>query len=398
MEMRWKYNARMIRYVIPDSWIKYDLAGVSGALVNAKAAVLALGSVPYQRSWAEKLQAVQLKREVEGTSRIEGAEFSEPELEIALRETPEQLATRSQKQAAAAVGAYRWIARLPEDRPLDDKLILEIHRRIVTGADDDHCEPGRLRGADENVTFGLPRHRGANGGSECARAFAQLCAAAREMRGHDPLIQALAVHYHLAAMHPFMDGNGRTARALEAFLLQKQGLRDTLFIAMSNYYYEEKNDYLSALAQVRQDRHDLGAFLVFGLKGIEKQCMRLLDEIKKNIAKSLFRDTMHDLFGRLQNKRKRVIAERQLKILEALLESDMSVDEMLKRSAYLYRKLQKPARAFEQDLIKLLFLRAIDFDSEQKIISARMEWPVEITEMEFFERIEQLPKAKTRIL
>jgi len=388
----------MIRYAIPDSWIKYDLFRVSGPLVNAKAAVLALGSVPYQRSWAEKLQAVQLKREVEGTSRIEGAEFSEPELEIALRETPEQLATRSQKQAAAAVGAYRWIARLPEDRPLDDKLILEIHRRIVTGADDDHCEPGRLRGADENVTFGLPRHRGANGGSECARAFAQLCAAAREMRGHDPLIQALAVHYHLAAMHPFMDGNGRTARALEAFLLQKQGLRDTLFIAMSNYYYEEKNDYLSALAQVRQDRHDLGAFLVFGLKGIEKQCMRLLDEIKKNIAKSLFRDTMRDLFGRLKSKRKRVIAERQLKILEALLESDMGVAEMLKKNEHLYRELRNPMSAFERDLVGLLMLRAIKYDKEREIISARMEWPVKITETEFFKRIEQLPKAKTRIL
>lgn len=395
--MRRQYTAPMIRYVVPDSWIQYDLARVAGPLVNAKAAVLALGSVPYQRSWAEKLQAVQLKREVEGTSRIEGAEFSEPELEIALRETPEQLVTRSQKQAAAAVGAYRWIARLPEDRPLDGKLILDIHRRIVTGADDDHCEPGKLRGADENVTFGLPRHRGANGGDECARAFAQLCAAAREMRGHDPLIQALAVHYHLAAMHPFMDGNGRTARALEAFLLQKQGLRDTLFIAMSNYYYEEKNAYLGALAQVRRERHDLGAFLVFGLKGIEKQCLRLLDEIKRNIAKSLFRDTMHDLFGRLQNKRKRVIAERQLKILETLLESDMGVDEMLKKNEYLYRDLRNPMGAFGRDLGGLMALRAIRYDKERKIISARMEWPVKITETEFFKRIERMPKAKTRI-
>jgi len=318
----------MIRYTLPDSWIKYDLAQVAGPLVNAKAAVLALGSVPYQRSWADKLQAVQLKREVEGTSRIEGAEFSEPELESALRETPAQLATRSQKQAAAAMGAYRWIAQCPEDRPLDAKLIREIHRRMVTGADDDHCAPGKLRGADENVHFGLPRHRGANGGEECARAFAGLCAAAREMRGHDPLIQALAVHYHLAAMHPFMDGNGRTARALEAFLLQKQGLRDTLFIAMSNYYYEEKNAYLDALAQVRWERHDLGAFLVFGLKGIDKQCRRLLDEIKKHIAKSLFRDTMHDLFGRLKSARKRVIAERQMRILEALLDAEMVVDAL----------------------------------------------------------------------
>lgn len=58
----------MIRYLLPDSWLKYDPARVAEALVNAKAAVLALDSVPYRRSWAEKLQAVQLMREVEGTS------------------------------------------------------------------------------------------------------------------------------------------------------------------------------------------------------------------------------------------------------------------------------------------------------------------------------------------
>jgi Fic family protein len=38
------------------------------------------------------------------------------------------------------------------------------------------------------------------------------------------VIQALALRYHFAAMHSFMDGNGRTARALEALMLQRVGL------------------------------------------------------------------------------------------------------------------------------------------------------------------------------
>ena len=104
-------------------------------------------------------------------------------------------------------------------------------------------------------------------------ALRQLCQAARTIfRDHDPLIQALALHYHFAAMHPFLDGNGRTARALEALMLQRVGLRDTLFIAMSNYYYEEKAGYLNALAETRALSHDLTPFLKFALKGIEKQC------------------------------------------------------------------------------------------------------------------------------
>ncbi|MPY72582.1 MAG: hypothetical protein GEU92_21360, partial [Alphaproteobacteria bacterium] len=46
--------------------------------------MLALTQIPYQRSWAEQLQQDQLKREVAGTSRIEGAEFTERELDAAI--------------------------------------------------------------------------------------------------------------------------------------------------------------------------------------------------------------------------------------------------------------------------------------------------------------------------
>lgn len=201
--------------------------------------MLALTMMPYQRSWADQLQQLQLKREVAGTSRIEGAEFTERELDAAMEQTPAQLATRSQRQAAAAIRTYRWIGRLPADRPVDDTLIKEIHSQLVTGCDDDHCPPGQFRGPDQDVTFGAPRHRGVDGGDSCVAALCELLSAiSSDFHGHDPLVQALALHYHIAAMHPFLDGHGRTARALEALMLQRVGLRDTLFIAMSNYYYE----------------------------------------------------------------------------------------------------------------------------------------------------------------
>ena len=300
----------MIAYEKPRDWIRYDFVKIAGQFTNAKAVILSLTTIPFQKDWADELQVVQLKREVAGTSRIEGAEFTEKELDAAMRETAEQLHTRSQRQAAAAVKTYRWIAGLPQDRPVTEELIREIHRLLVTDADDDHCPPGQTRRRDENVTFGAPSHRGVEGGEECEDAFVELCLAAqREFREHDPLIQALALHYHFAAMHPFLDGNGRTARALEALMLQRTGLKNSLFIAMSNYYYEEKTAYLNTLAAVRASGHDLTSFLLFGLKGIEQQGRRLFDEIRKNVAKALFRNLMYDLFNRLRTPRKRVMKE-----------------------------------------------------------------------------------------
>lgn len=387
------------RYTIPKDWIRYETTAILDELMSARAAMLALTQIPYQRSWAEELQKIQLKREVAGTSRIEGAEFTERELDAAMRETPEQLETRSQKQAAAAVATYRWIAKLPGDRPVDETMIFEVHRRIVTGCDDDPCAPGKLRGCNENVTFGSPRHRGAVGGNECAEAVRQLAEAVRTVfNRHNPLIQALALHYHFAAMHPFLDGNGRTARALEALMLQRTDLRDILFIAMSNYYYENKTAYLTALNETWDNNHDLTPFLKFALKGIENQCQRLFAEIRQHVVKALYRNTMTDLFGRLQSPRKRVMSSRHVQILNMLLDAgEISLADISERTRQFYT-VKNPRKALIRDLIYLLQLGTLKVkelpEGKDFLFSISLDWPTQITETEFFRRVKEMPKGK----
>lgn len=390
-----------ILYAEPSNWIKYDIVAVSSALIGAKAAVQSLTTVPYQRDWVEKLQQIQLKLEVAGTSRIEGADFTEQELEMALNinQSPAELLTRSQRQARAAVQTYQWIASLPTDQPFTLQLLCDIHGRLVTGCDDDHCPPGMLRSADQNVTFGIPRHRGCSGGTACSDGVKHLVTAVqRDYVHHDSLVQALCLHYHIAAMHPFLDGNGRTARALESFMYQKAGLRDTAFIAMSNYYYEEKTAYLAVLAQVRSKDHDVTDFLVFGLKGLEIQCHRLLREITRQMQKALFRDTMYSLFNRLKSSRKRVIQKRQVEILRVLLDAEsMSLGRLWLRISSIYEDLGGLDKAFFRDLSSLEGLGAIEVvqNEGQWTAHVNLAWPSEITESAFFDRLKRLPKGKT---
>ena len=393
-----------IQYSFPEQWLRYDPTAIVAELTEAKAAVLSLANMPFQRAWAEKLQALELKREVAGTSRIEGADFTDRELDEAIAgEAPQDRLTRSQKQARAAVNTYRWIERLPIDRPIDESLVREVQRRIVTGCDDDHCPPGELRGNGQNVVFGRPRHRGVEGGPDCEQAVKRLMGAVnQEFGGHDQLIQALALHYHLGAMHPFRDGNGRTARALEALVLQRAHLKDTLFIAMSNYYYEEKDTYLACLSEVRSRNFDLTPFLKFALRGIAFQCHRLLGEIRKHLARSLYRDVMGQLYRRLRSTRKRALAERQLAILEWLLDRDEpAVYEDLIVAMYRhYARLKAATKAISRDLDHLFQLRAITAATKEgrTQIWARLEWPTEITETEFYKEIDKLPSAKTKLL
>lgn len=393
-----------IRYELPASFIVYDWKPVVPHLIDAKAAVQALVNTPFQRSWVESLQDLQLKMEVAGTSRIEGAEFSDEEFEEAVspREAIDAHFTRSQRQASRAMETYRWIAQLPQDKPITLGLVQEIHASLVRGCDDDHCPPGVLRRLDENVTFGIPRHRGCEGGPECERAVTALVAAVqREFRDHDLLLQALAFHYHFGAMHPFLDGNGRTARALEALILQRAGLRDAAFIAMSNYYYEEKAQYLQALASVRANRHDLTPFFVFGLKGITRQCNRLFAEIRKQVQKALFRNTMYDLFSRLESPRKSSLGKRQLDILKILLdEGPMEWTRLRRLVEPAYRDLKNTGKAIVRDTNNLLAMGAIEITrsrDSRTILSIRLEWPGEITESEFFRQISEMPKRKSII-
>ncbi len=393
-----------IQYHLPDYWIAYDENAVREHLVNAKASIKALKMMPFQRRWAEELQNIQLRMEISGTSQIEGAEFIGDEFDKALQaETHAELSTRSQKQANSALKTYKWMAGVPDDRPVSTDLINHLHRLVVTGCDDDHCEPGVLRKADQNVTFGSPRHRGVPGGRPCAEALEWLAKeAATTFRDHDPLIQAIATHYHFAAMHPFQDGNGRTARALEALMLQRTGLKDVFFVPMSKFYHEAKEDYLSKLAETRRGKHELTPFLIFALGGVEAEVSRLTEMLRHEVSKEMFRNFVNELVVRLESTRKRIIIKRQLALLGHLLDKDQDM-EILTLAMELhdhYSTRKHPSEALARDLVRLEALGAVRIEPATNgakgrfVVSVNLDWPSSMTETEFFRKVSELPKSK----
>ena len=383
-------------YTVPKRWVSYDTAAILENLVEARSAAGVLNRLPYLQQWIEQVHEEQLRLEAAGTSRIEGAEFSDQEQEIALAsDIPPHLAlTRSQRQLRAADATYRWLRAQPTDRRVTPEFVLDIHRRMVTGCDDDHCEPGALRPTDWNVTFGTPRCRGAEGGDQCQVAFRNLCSAiAGEFQQHDRIIQALAAHYHIGAMHPFGDGNGRTSRALEAFMLRQAGVSGLVMVSLSNYYYEHKEDYLSAMSESRQQGHDLTPFLRFALPAVSARCNAVADSITGHSKRTLFRQFAQSLFGKLRSRRRRVLAVRQLQILESLLDSPtQDISDLFRRTAGEYTNLKHPKRAWVRDVINLLRVDAISMD-EEGTITLNLDWPQELSESALLESYETLPSA-----
>ena len=390
-------TATISRYVAPQRWIRYDAAAIMDLLVQAKVAAGILRQMPYLPQWIEQVHEEQLRLEAVGTSRIEGAEFTAREQDEAL--APEAATrtdlTRSQRQLRSADATYRWLRSQPADRPVTAEFILDIHRRIVTGCDDDHCEPGAARPTGWNVTFGTPRCRGVEGGDECRGALSGLCnAITGEFRQHDGIIQAMAAHYHIGAMHPFGDGNGRTTRALEAFMLRRAGVNDLVMISLSNYYYEHKEEYLASLYSSRQNGHDLTPFLEFALPAVTAQCNAATAIIAAHHKRSVFQEFARSLFSKLRSSRRRVLAERQLHMLDALLEADsLSVFALMERTEAHYRNLRYPERAQVRDIINLSDLQAIDIGGNGVGIKANLDWPQQFAESELLDRLERMPSA-----
>ena len=383
-------------YTLPERWVSYDAAAILDPLVGAKSAAGVLNRLPYLQQWIEQVHEEQLRLEAAGTSRIEGAEFNDQEQEIALAsQIPLHVdLTRSQRQLRAADATYRWLRSQPIDRPVTPEFVLDIHRRMVTGCDDDYCEPGVLRSSGWNVTFGTPRCRGAEGGNGCQVAFNGLCAAiAGEFRQHDRIIQALAAHYHIGAMHPFGDGNGRTSRALEAFMLRQGGVSGLVMVSLSNYYYEHKDDYLAAMSESRRRGHDLTPFLRFALPAVSARCNAVAANIADHNKRTLFRQFAQSLFGSCAVPRRRVLAERQLHILETLLDSPTpDTGDLFFRTFGEYRTLKYPGRAWSRDIFDLQDVGAIRID-ESGSITPNLDWPQELSESELLHRYENLPSA-----
>jgi hypothetical protein len=108
---------------------------------------------------------------------------------------------------------------------------------------------------------------------------------------------------------------------------------------------------------------------------------------------------MRDFSDRLSTKRKRLIAARQIKVLNLFIGSEwINLDQLFQITEGTYKSLKHPEKALVRDLIYLRNLGAIRTEklaNNGVRIGVRLEWPTEITESAFFEKVKQYPKAKS---
>ncbi|GAH52540.1 unnamed protein product [marine sediment metagenome] len=120
----------------------------------------------------------------------------------------------------------------------------------------------------------------------------------------DPIIRAIVAHFYVVSIHPFGDGNGRTSRGVESFLLYLAGVNARSFYSLANYYYQHRHEYVRFLDHVRFETNgDLAPFVLFALKGLVSELQQVHAEVLTNVKRIAFRDyareelASHDKLG-----------------------------------------------------------------------------------------------------
>ena len=177
-------------------------------------------------------------------------------------------------------------------------------------------------------------------------------------------------------------------------MLRRAEVNDVVMVSLSNYYYEHKDEYLASLYQSRQNGHDITPFLLFALRAIIDRCNSLSGEIADNHRRILFREFARSLFGQLRSPRRRVLVERQLRIMDTLMDDNsMDLIDLMRHELPQYEYLKHPALALARDIIGLSQLGALSFDVDSNRIKLNLDWPQDFSESELIDRYENMPSV-----
>ncbi|MCS5730157.1 Fic family protein [Herbiconiux moechotypicola] len=197
------------------------------------------------------MSAILLRTESSSSSQIEQLTASAKQLALA------ELGEESRANAATVVGNVRAMeAALRLSADLDLVSILAMHRELLTRQPGLEREAGRLRGelvwignrdtaGPRGATFIAPQHELVQGALDDLVGF---------MRRDDlpVLVQIAVAHAQFETIHPFVDGNGRTGRALAQALLRGKGLATHTTVPLSAGLLTGTEQYFDALEQYRR--------------------------------------------------------------------------------------------------------------------------------------------------
>lgn len=268
----------------------------------------------------ERYLVSSLMEEAIYSSQMEGAATTRKVAKEMLRKkiTPRD---KSQQMIANNYQTIRFIAE-NKDKRLSPELLLQVHRLMTERTLERQENEGRFRTTDEVVVENGITHEVVHtppSKDEIPEFVTALCRFFNEENAKvfiHPIIRGIILHFMIAYVHPFADGNGRTARAMFYWYMLKEGYWLTEYLSISRVIAKSKKAYEKAFLYTEADGMDLGYFVAYNLRVLHLSFGQLQAYIQKKQNEKRAANTFLQLGG---------INERQAQIIRLFHENPKEV-------------------------------------------------------------------------
>ena len=265
-----------------------------------------ISGVPLRPAVAEALHVLYLAKGARATTAIEGNTLSEEEVSKrirGIRDLPPSKEYLGQEVDNILKGCNEILEDLTNGivRPLTPQRIKELNKIVLSELE---LEPGVVPGDIPTFQVGVPGYVGAPR-EDCFFLLAELCTWLDEM-DFAPLachalsgaiFKAILAHLYLVWIHPFGDGNGRTARLIEYQILSGSGIPSPAAHLLSNHYNETRSDYYRQLQRASQVPNGAVGFIMYSLQGFVDGLRDQIDHIRIQQLDVTWENYVHDTFG-----------------------------------------------------------------------------------------------------
>jgi len=281
------------------------------AIAKARAVILNAPLIP---KWEVSLRREALLRSAHSSTAIEGNPLTLEQVSELAAGRDIMVRRKDKKEVLNYLEALEKIPEFAERKPFKLTDLLELHKLVTRDTLENPADEGSFRNQQVAVVnratgqiifMPPPTDQVATLVEEYLEWFNS-----EEADEIDPVLEAGLAHYELVRIHPFVDGNGRTARVMASIVLFKRAFDIKRFFALDDYYDQDRRAYYTALKTVDQDRLDLTGWLEYftegvavSLKAVEDKVIGLSQDIKF-----------------LKQRGQIALTERQMKIVERIIE------------------------------------------------------------------------------
>lgn len=286
-----------LRRASPRLWI---------SLGEAQSKCHHIAGVPLQPKIADEMHRIYLARGLLATTAIEGNTLTEQEVRDRIEKKSSLSPSREYlgKEIDNVLAACNAMIKGIENRqpiPLSIDLVKTFNSHVLR---DLKLEPEVVPGHIRRHSVGVGPYLGAPA-EDCEYLLERLC---EWLNGDEflapegdeviyGLIKSIVAHVYLAWIHPFGDGNGRTARLLEVKFLLEAGVPSAAAHLLSNHYNQTRSEYYKQLDLTSKSNGDLIPFIGYAVAGFVDQLRDQIQTIKMQQLSVSWINYVHEQFG-----------------------------------------------------------------------------------------------------